>query len=56
MALTAAKIVETALMKVNVLTSMEHASQDAMLATRGTCVKHVSRQLSRQLVRYTAAN
>ena len=54
--LTATKFVETVLMKVNVLTSMEHASLDAMLATRGTCVKQVSRKLSGQLVRYAAGS
>ena len=55
-ALTATKFVETVSMKVNVLISMAHASLDAMLVTRETCVKHVSRQCSGQLVRCAAGS
>lgn len=57
-ALTATKFAEIVLMKVSVLILMEHASLDAMLATRGTCVKHVSRKLhiSGQPGRYAAGN
>lgn len=55
-ALTATKFVETVSMKVNVLIPMEHASLVAMLATRVTYVKHVSRKLSGQLVRYAAGS
>lgn len=53
-ALTAMNFVETVSWKVNVFISMAHASLDASLATRETCVKRVSRKLSGQLSRYTA--
>lgn len=38
-ALTVTKFVENVSIKINVLTSMEHASLDAMLVTKETCVK-----------------